>query len=36
VGIYAGGGWLIDALDSQHGVVVRPAADPHRAFRPRI
>ena len=34
VGIYAGGGWMIDALDSRHGVVRRPAADPHRAFRP--
>ncbi|HKQ70348.1 MAG TPA: NlpC/P60 family protein [Polyangiaceae bacterium] len=35
VGIYAGSGWVIDALDSQHGVVVRPAVDPYRAFRPR-
>ena len=34
VGIYAGNGWMIDALDSRHGVVVRPAADPYRAFRP--
>jgi cell wall-associated NlpC family hydrolase len=35
VGIYAGHGWVVDALDSRHGVVVRPAADPYRAFRPR-
>jgi cell wall-associated NlpC family hydrolase len=34
VGIYAGNGWMIDALDSRHGVVVRPAVDPYRAFRP--
>jgi len=34
VGIYAGNGWIIDALDARHGVVVRPAADPYRAFRP--
>jgi cell wall-associated NlpC family hydrolase len=34
VGIYAGNGWMIDALDSHHGVVVRPASDPYRAFRP--
>jgi cell wall-associated NlpC family hydrolase len=34
VGIYTGHGWLIDALDSRHGVVRRPAADPYRAFRP--
>jgi cell wall-associated NlpC family hydrolase len=34
VGIYAGNGWMIDALDSRHGVVVRPASDPFRAFRP--
>jgi cell wall-associated NlpC family hydrolase len=34
VGIYAGNGWMIDALDSRHGVVVRLASDPLRAFRP--
>src|SRR5439155_25923835 len=34
VGIYAGYGWMVDALDSRHGVVRRPAADPYRAFRP--
>jgi len=34
VGIYAGGGWVIDALDSRHGVVVRPASDPLRAYHP--
>lgn len=34
VGIYAGNGWVVDAYDSQHGVVRRAAVDPHRAFRP--
>jgi cell wall-associated NlpC family hydrolase len=34
VGIYAGQGWMIDALDARHGVVVRPASDPYRVFRP--
>jgi cell wall-associated NlpC family hydrolase len=34
VGIYAGSGWVIDALDRRHGVVLRPAKDPYRAFRP--
>ncbi len=34
VGLYAGGGWVIDALDARHGVVQRPATDPYRAFRP--
>ncbi len=34
VGIYAGNGWVIDALDSRHGVVARAAKDPYRAFRP--
>jgi len=34
VGIYAGNGWVVDALDSRHGVVRRPATDPYRAFRP--
>jgi cell wall-associated NlpC family hydrolase len=34
VGIYAGRGWVIDALDSNHGVVIRPAATPYRALRP--
>jgi cell wall-associated NlpC family hydrolase len=35
VGIYAGNGWVIDALDTKHGVVRRPATTPFRAFRPR-
>jgi cell wall-associated NlpC family hydrolase len=34
VGIYAGNGWVIDALDSRHGIVARAAHDPYRAFRP--
>jgi len=34
VGIYAGNGWVVEALDSRHGVVVRPAWTPARAFRP--
>jgi peptidoglycan DL-endopeptidase CwlO len=34
VGVYAGNGWMVDALDTRHGVVRRPAADPERAFRP--
>jgi cell wall-associated NlpC family hydrolase len=34
VGLYAGNGWVIDALDTPHGVVRRPAATPYRAFRP--
>jgi cell wall-associated NlpC family hydrolase len=34
VGIYAGNGWVIDALDRRHGVIARPARDPYRAFRP--
>jgi cell wall-associated NlpC family hydrolase len=34
VGLYAGNGWVVDALDHRHGVVRRPAADPYRAFRP--
>jgi cell wall-associated NlpC family hydrolase len=34
VGIYAGSGWVVDALDHRHGVVRRPARDPYRAFRP--
>jgi cell wall-associated NlpC family hydrolase len=36
VGIYAGNGWMIDALDTAHGVVRRPAPDPRRALRPPI
>jgi cell wall-associated NlpC family hydrolase len=35
VGIYAGYGWAIEALDSGHGVVRRAAANPYRALRPR-
>jgi len=34
VGIYAGSGWSIEALDSRHGVVRRPASNPYRALRP--
>jgi cell wall-associated NlpC family hydrolase len=34
VGIYAGGGWSIEALDSRHGVVWRPANNPRRVLRP--
>jgi cell wall-associated NlpC family hydrolase len=34
VGIYAGNGWVIDALDARDGVVRRAANNPHRAFRP--
>jgi cell wall-associated NlpC family hydrolase len=34
VGIYAGQGWSIEALDSRHGVVRRLAANPYRALRP--
>jgi cell wall-associated NlpC family hydrolase len=34
VGIYVGNGWVVDALDARHGVVRRPATNPHRAFRP--
>jgi cell wall-associated NlpC family hydrolase len=33
-GIYAGNGWMVDALDARDGVVRRPAADPPRAYRP--
>jgi cell wall-associated NlpC family hydrolase len=35
VGIYAGSGWVVDALDHRHGIVRRPATTPYRAFRPR-
>jgi peptidoglycan DL-endopeptidase CwlO len=34
VGIYAGHGWMVDALDTRHGVVRRAATDPPRALRP--
>ena len=34
VGLYAGSGWVVEALDRRHGVVRRPATRPHRAFRP--
>ena len=35
VGLYAGGGWVVEALDHRHGVVRRPVMrPPHRAFRP--
>jgi cell wall-associated NlpC family hydrolase len=36
VGIYAGNGWVVEALDARHGVVRRAAANPYRAFRPEI
>jgi peptidoglycan DL-endopeptidase CwlO len=37
VGIYEGDGWSIEALDSKHGVVRRPAANPYRVLRvPRV
>ncbi len=35
VGLYAGSGWVIEALDTRHGVVRRPAMTPYRAFRPQ-
>jgi hypothetical protein len=35
VGLYIGNGWMIDALGARHGVVVRPASDPYRVYRPR-
>jgi hypothetical protein len=35
VGIYAGKGWVIDAYDTRHGVVMRrPVVRPRRALRP--
>jgi cell wall-associated NlpC family hydrolase len=34
VGLYAGNGWAVEALDTRHGVVRRPAKEPERAFRP--
>jgi cell wall-associated NlpC family hydrolase len=34
VGLYAGMGWVIEALDSHHGVVRRPVKSPYRALRP--
>ncbi|MGO9836260.1 MAG: C40 family peptidase [Polyangiaceae bacterium] len=34
VGLYAGRGWLVDALDTPHGVVRRRVSQPARAFRP--
>lgn len=35
VGLYVGNGWVVEALDARHGVVMRPAATPHRALRPQ-
>jgi peptidoglycan DL-endopeptidase CwlO len=35
VGIYAGGGWSIEALDSRHGVVRRLVTNPYRVLRPQ-
>jgi cell wall-associated NlpC family hydrolase len=34
VGVYAGDGWAIEALDSRHGIVRRPARNPYRVLRP--
>jgi cell wall-associated NlpC family hydrolase len=37
VGLYAGGGWVVEALDHRHGVIRRLISaqrPPHRAFRP--
>jgi cell wall-associated NlpC family hydrolase len=34
VSLYAGSGWMVEALDARHGVVRRAARDPRRAFRP--
>jgi hypothetical protein len=38
VGIYTGEGWMVDALDRRHGVVMRRASSGNRearlAFRP--
>jgi len=34
VGIYAGNGWSIEALDKRSGVVYRRAPAPHRVLRP--
>jgi cell wall-associated NlpC family hydrolase len=34
VGLYAGRGYQVDALDKRHGVVLRRAREPARAFRP--
>ena len=34
VGLYAGNGWSIEALNARSGVVIRRAATPRRAFRP--
>jgi cell wall-associated NlpC family hydrolase len=37
VGLYAGNGWVVEALDRRHGVIRRAISvqrPPHRAFRP--
>jgi peptidoglycan DL-endopeptidase CwlO len=34
VGLYAGGGWQVEALDRRDGVIERPLKRPLRAFRP--
>jgi peptidoglycan DL-endopeptidase CwlO len=34
VGIYAGNGWSVEALNARSGVVMRRAASPRRVFRP--
>jgi peptidoglycan DL-endopeptidase CwlO len=37
VGLYAGNGWVVEALDRRHGVIRRPILrPPHRAFRPSL
>ncbi len=36
VGLYVGNGWMVDALDTRHGIVRRPAPDPRRAVRPYV
>jgi cell wall-associated NlpC family hydrolase len=34
VGLYAGNGWAIEALNAKSGVVMRRAMTPRRVFRP--
>ena len=35
VGIYAGQGWSVEALNARSGVIMRRAFTAKRAFRPR-
>jgi cell wall-associated NlpC family hydrolase len=35
VGLYAGDGWTVEALNARSGVVMRHGVPPRRAFRPR-